>query len=89
MKTSFPEIVETEKYLQQELDPQDNLLFEARLLVSDQWRRNTFFHKMVHRLVHLYHRKKLKAEVDAVHNKLFRDPAKGSFRNQFTNLFNR
>lgn len=89
MKTSFPDIIETEKYLQHELDPQDQLLFEARLLVSDQLKTNLFFHKMVHRLVRQYHRKKIKAEVEAVHHRLFRDPEKDSFCSEIKNFFNR
>jgi hypothetical protein len=89
MKTSFHDIVETEKYLQRALDPGDAVVFEARLLVSGDMRRNVFFHKVVHRLVRIYHRKKLKAEVAAVHQRLFSDPSKASFRNHIANIFKR
>ena len=89
MKTSLTDIVQTEKYLRKELDAQESVLFEARLIVSDAWKANTFFHKMVHRLVHLYYRKKLKSEIEAVHDKLFHDPAKASFSIQVTSLFKR
>ena len=89
MKTSFPDIIRTEKYLRNELDPQETLLFEARLLVSEEWRANTYFHKMVHRLVQIYNRRRLKSEVEAVYERLFQTPANASFRDQMTSLFKR
>lgn len=88
MRTSLSEITETEKYLQGQLGPEDSLLFQVRLLVDGELRANTFFHKMVHRLVSLYRRKQLKGEVEAVHEKLFHNPAKADFRDRVMKNFN-
>ena len=87
MKTSFPDIITTEKYLRRELDGQETLLFKARLLVSEEWRANTYFQKMVYRLVHIYHRRKIKAQVNAVHERLLKDPAKASFSTEVLSFF--
>lgn len=87
MTTSFRDIVKTEKYLRGDLDPQETVLFEAKLLVSEECRRNTLLHKVVHRLVRIYHRRKLKAEVEAVHQKLFHDPANDFFRRRVIRFF--
>ena len=89
MKTSLNDIVQTEKYLRKKLSEGDSLVFEARLLMSEELQRNTYFHTLVHRLVNLYYRKKLKSEVEAVHHKLFHDPAKTLFRTEVTSLFKR
>ena len=88
MKTSFSEIIEAEKYLDGGLNPEESLMFEARLVIDENLRRNTFFQAMVNRLTRLYHRRQLKAEVEAVHKKLFDHPANVSFRKSITNIFN-
>jgi hypothetical protein len=88
MKTLFRNILQTEKYLQQELTPEDSLVYQARLIVDADLRKDTFFHRMVHKLVRLYHRKKLKAQVETIHENLFNDPAKVHFRERIMKLFN-
>jgi hypothetical protein len=87
MKTSFRDIIETERYLRRELDQQETLLFEAKLLVSEQWRRNTYFHKLVHRLVHAVQRKKLRSEAEDVYERLFQNPMNASFSAEIKDLF--
>jgi hypothetical protein len=88
MKTSLSEIIDAEKYLHGELTPEESVVFQARLLVDEELRRNTFYHKMVNRLVRLYHRRKLKAEVEGVSDKLFRDNRKVDFRDSIIRIFN-
>jgi hypothetical protein len=88
MKTSFPEILQTEKYVQHDLAADDALVYEARLLVDAELRRDTYFHRAVHRLVRIYHRKKLKLEVEIIHNRLSNDPANAAFRKAMMKLFN-
>ena len=80
MRTSITEIIRAERFLAGELRAEDKLLYEARLVVDRDLRTNLFFHRMVHRLLRLYHRKKLRTEVEIVGQRLFRDPAKADFR---------
>lgn len=88
MKTSSTDIFLTEKYLCGELSPEDSVLFQAQMLIDPERKKNTYFHRMVHSLIAQYHRKKLKAEIEQVHQKLFQDPAKADFRQEVMNLFN-
>jgi len=88
MKTSFNNVVETEEFLRGAMPAQDALLFEARLLLDEELKTNTFFHRTVHRLVRLYGRKKTKAEVESVHARLFNDPCKSAFRESIFRIFN-
>ena len=88
MKTSIPETIEIEKYLQRRMEAGDSLIFQGRLLVDERLRSNTIFQRMVHRLVLLYYRKRLKARVRAVHHKLFTDPDRVDFREDIMKIFN-
>ena len=88
MKTSISEIIRAEKFLQGELSPEESVVFQARLLVDQELKTNTFFHGMVHRMITLYNRRKLRCEVDALHERLFHDPAKMKFRESIVKLFN-
>jgi hypothetical protein len=89
MKTSLTELIGIEKYLSGDLTPEQSLVFNARLLISQPLRKRTFLQKLVHRLVHLYHRRLLKREVEAVHARLFYDPAHADFRGRVMKIFNR
>jgi hypothetical protein len=87
MKTSLTDVARTEKFLLGELSPEDSVVYQARCLVNDDLRRDAFFHKMVHSLIRVFHRKRLKAEVQEVHDKLFNDPANAHFQQKVTKLF--
>jgi len=80
MKTSIAEIIRTEKFIVGELSNDEELLFEAKLLIDKDLRRNVSLQRLVHRLVRLYHRRKMKADIGRVHDKLFLNPAKVGFR---------
>jgi hypothetical protein len=87
MKTSLTDIARTEKFLRDELRPPEVLVYEAQMIVDEDLRKNTFYHRVVHSLVRAYHRKKLKAEVQEVHDKLFNDPARAHVWHELTKLF--
>lgn len=70
----------TERYLRNELPADDRLVFEAKLLVNDELRANTLLHRVVHRLVALYHRRKVKAQIGRLHERLFSDPVNAELR---------
>ena len=88
MKISLTDTIRTERFLRHELADDHRLAFNARLLADHELRRNLFFHRMVHRLVALYHRRKLKAQVDGVHERLLNDPARVAFRESIIKHFN-
>lgn len=80
MKTSIADTIKIERFLTGEMDARDRLVFEAKLLVDQQLRTEVSLQRMVHKLVRLYHRKKLKARLEVVHERLFSDPANTSLR---------
>lgn len=88
MRTFSTELVKTEKYLTGKLAVQDRLLFEARLLLDDNLRTNTLLHRILHRMVLLYVRKKMRAEAEAVHERLCNRTGNHSFK-EIRKLFNR
>lgn len=87
MKTSYCEIIKTEKYLRGKMRPEDSLVFQARLLLDKDLERNTLFHRIVHRMVTLYFRKKLKREIQAAHTRLFNDPLHAGFKDEILKNF--
>lgn len=87
MRTSYSDLIRTEKYLDGQLDPQDTVLFEARLLVEERLRMNTFYHRMVRKIVLQYQREKMRADLLAIHNRLMQNPAKRSFRDEIRKIF--
>lgn len=87
MKTSLNELQDIETYLLNEMKPDERLLFEARMLLQDELRKNTAWQKQAYQFIQRYSRKKLKAEIEAVHQQLFKKPEHQSFREYIAALF--
>ena len=87
MKTSMSETILIERYLGGELLPLEKQSFKARLLQSPRLRLRMYFQKKVHFLVKLYHRKKLRAELEVLHEELFSNPEKSQFRENIHQIF--
>lgn len=87
MRTSLNEIRQIEKALQSELTPEDALVFEAKSLINPSLRINIFWQKRIYELLRYYHRKKLKERAEQIHQKVFSDPSKSSFRKNILQLF--
>jgi hypothetical protein len=76
-----------DSYLNGTLSHADRLLFEARLIIDPVLKRDLFFQKKTHLLIKMYHREKLKEELETVHQKIFNDPDKMDFRRRIYQLF--
>ncbi|NUO02362.1 MAG: hypothetical protein HUU01_17285 [Saprospiraceae bacterium] len=76
-----------EQYLQGKLPVSRQIAFEARLLLQPKLRMDLYFQKKTYRLVQLYHRKKLKEELETVHQQIFSDPDKVDFQENIYRLF--
>jgi hypothetical protein len=87
MKTSWTETQQIESHLHL-LDEANAPVFEARLILEPalleklQWQQKTYA------LVHEYGRRKLRAEIELLHQKIFREPAHESFRKKILQIFN-
>ena len=87
MRTSLNDIQQAEKFLSGNLLPKDALLFKAKLLMDPLLRLNMYMQEKTYLLIRLYGRKKLKSEIECVHEKFFHDPQKTTFRQKIVQLF--
>ncbi|SKC61509.1 hypothetical protein [Ohtaekwangia koreensis] len=87
MRTSLNDIALAEKYLLGKLEPEETLVFEARLLTNPVLRWNVAAQKKVYSVLKLYHRKKLKKEVQVVHQTIFNDAKHQDFKQEILQLF--
>lgn len=87
MRTSLTKLREAVFYLNGELPPEGNLVYQSRLLTDPLFKlqhnllQKTFF------LLKIYHRKQLKREAGAILQSLMNDPQKKTFRAQVRQLF--
>lgn len=87
MRTSLNNIKLADDYLHMQLPAGDALLFEAIMLIDEELRENVTFQQSAHAFVQQYGRKKLKAEIETIHQKLFTQPVHSSFAQRILNIF--
>lgn len=87
MKTSLNDIRQIEKHLTGRGDAGDALVLEARLIVEPALRMNVMAQKKAYSLIRMYGRKKLRTDLEQIHEELFNDPAKKSFRDRIVQWF--
>jgi len=87
MTTSFNNTHLIEKYLQGSLSGGDRLVFEARLLLNRALRTDLYFQKKAYSLVKIYHRQKVKEELEILHRQIFNNPDNIVFQQSIYQLF--
>jgi hypothetical protein len=87
MRISLSDIQQMEKYLSGAMDTAEKILFETRLNDDAMLKLNLVLQKKVYSLLGIYHRKKLKQEVEEVHRAIFNDPAKIHYQESIYKLF--
>lgn len=87
MRTSLNEIESIENYLFGRLGTGEKLMFDARLILDPQMAEKVAWQKQAYRLVQQYGRKKLKSELEMIHQKLFEKPEHEGFRQKILQLF--
>jgi len=88
MRTSLDELVEIEKYLFKKFSCADKLLFEAKLLLDEDLRKNVLLQEKIYLLLSLFYRKELKKQAGEVFDAMMNNPKKPEFRNKITGIFN-
>ncbi|WP_317898850.1 hypothetical protein [Aurantibacillus circumpalustris] len=81
------ETQQIELYLLNKLSPEEQLLMEANVLINEDLKRKLFFQKQTQILVRDFGRKKLKAEIEAVHIKMFSEKQFQTFSQKILNIF--
>ena len=89
MKTSQNNTRLIEKYLNGRLSPADRFLFESRLVIDPVLKRDLYFQKKTLQLIKMYHRERLKEELETLHRQIFNNPDKINFRLSINQLFKR
>lgn len=87
MRTSLNEIKEIDDHLMRLTTTGDALVFEAKIIIDDQLREKVSCQQHAYTLVQQYGRKKLKAEIEAVHQQLFNTPTPHGFVKKILALF--
>ncbi len=87
MRTLLNEIKLIDDHLFNQANTGDALLFDAMLILNPALQENVMWQKKTHAIVQQYSRKKLKAEIDSVHQRLFTEPTHQTFRQRVLSLF--
>jgi hypothetical protein len=67
--------------------PEDALLFDAKLILNPELQDQVRWQKKTHAIVKQYSCKKLRAEIEVVHQRLFDETEHKSFRQRILNIF--
>ena len=87
MRTSLNSIKEIERYILGGMDQTEEVTFEGRVQRNPVLRLDMLLIKKVMALVRVYHRKKLKMELEDVHRRLVNDPIKWRFNESVQRIF--
>ena len=87
MRTSLNNLRDIERYVEGLMPPVEEVHFVGRLQGNPSLRIDLFLYKKAMALIRIYHRKKLKVELEEVHQRLFSDPLKVTFRERILKLF--
>ncbi|WP_342645994.1 hypothetical protein [Mucilaginibacter sp. CSA2-8R] len=87
MKTSASETRLIDNYIQKQLPPAEQLVFEVRLLLCPELSDTVIRQQQVHQLVKLRGRKQLKEQIKMVEQKIFSEPLHHTFRDRIYRLF--
>ena len=87
MKTSWNDIKIAEDYVEGRMDRNTRISFESHLALNPLLSTDLRFLKKTYQLVKMYHRKKMKEELDALHKRIFSDPNKIAFRQNIFQIF--
>ena len=87
MRISLNNIRDIERYIDGTMEPNDALLFEEKLRSDSLLKLNVLLQEKVLAIVRMYHRKKLKMELEELHQRIFNDPGKVMFRERVMGIF--
>jgi hypothetical protein len=87
MRISLNNIRDIERYVEGTMEQSEVVLFEERMRHDSLIKLNVILHEKVMVLIRMYHRRKLKMELEEVHNRLFNDPEKVMFRERVIGIF--
>ena len=87
MRTSLLETKRIEEHLQGMLDPGEQLLFQAELILDPDRREKVEAQRKAYALLRSYGRNQLKEEIARVHARLFESPLHHRFKLRIVRFF--
>jgi len=87
MRISLNNIREIESYIEGTMDRNEAVLFEEKMRSDSLLRLNVSLQEKVLDIVRMYHRKRLKIELEELHQRIFNDPGKAAFRKSVMRIF--
>ncbi len=87
MKTSLTEIEQVENFLNGHMETGDRLVLEARLLTDPSLQSRVLAQQKIYQIIRHYGKEKLRAELELIHQHLFSDPKKITFRERILKIF--
>jgi anti-sigma-K factor RskA len=81
------ETQQLEHYVHGTLPTEERLLMEARLIVDTELRNKLDWQQKAYALIHAYGRKKLRAEIEQIQNRLFTEDKFKIFRKRIQTIF--
>jgi hypothetical protein len=87
MKTSWRETEKIEQYLFKKLPEDEQLLFQAGLILNSNLKDNVNWQKLTYEIIRANGRKKLKTELTMIHESLFSESRFTTFRKLIHSLF--
>ena len=89
MRTSLNDIKHIDDYLLQYAGIADRALFEARLILQPALQENLAWQQKTYDIIKQYSRRRLKEEIESVHQQLFTEPEHITFRKKILAIFHR
>jgi len=87
MRTSLNNILETEQYLTGQLAPEDQLLYDARLIVDQDLKEQMQWQQHTYEVIRAYGRMQIRNQLEKLHDQLMTEPQHTSFRNKIRKIF--
>lgn len=87
MATSLSNTESIDSYLLNKLDPAERLVVEARILTDPNFARRVESQQTIHGIARYFGRRKLRRQLESIHQALRTNPMKQSFRRSITQLF--
>jgi hypothetical protein len=89
MRTSLNNISETERYLTGKLTAEEALQFTVKLLVNPLQRTDVAIQDKIYLLIRFFGRKKLRSELEAIHDKTFSGTDGHQLQSEMEKLFSK
>lgn len=89
MRTSLNDIQQIDDYLLQYASKTDRALFESRLILQPALQENLLWQQKTYDIIKQHSRRRLKAEIETVHQHLFTEPEHISFRRKILEIFSK